>query len=242
VGTHAARIRVTDAYGGAAEQSFDLAVVAAPPPPAPGAWYFALGAGIAVALLGVGSAVSENLKWALLMVFIPLYSKIKREQVLDHFVRGQIYGYVLANPGEHYNAIKVALNLTNGSLAHHLKTLEREQFLKSKRFGLYRRFYPMHMRIPEDGFFAPNEIQKTIIDLIGAQPGITQKEIAQRLGLTPPTVNYHVGILAEHKQIRVDRAGRKTHCFVMDAGMSTVPSAPTGGATTGTPRPGAPRP
>ena len=242
VGTHAARIRVTDAYGGAAEQSFDLAVVAAPPPPAPGAWYFALGAGIAVALLGVGSAVSENLKWALLMVFIPLYSKIKREQVLDHFVRGQIYGYVLANPGEHYNAIKVALNLTNGSLAHHLKTLEREQFLKSKRFGLYRRFYPMHMRIPEDGFFAPNEIQKTIIDLIGAQPGITQKEIAQRLGLTPPTVNYHVGILAEHKQIRVDRAGRKTHCFVMDAGMSTAPSAPTGGATTGTPRPGAPRP
>ncbi len=242
VGTRAARIRVTDAYGGTAEQSFGLAVAPAPPPAGPGAWYLALGAGIALALLGAGSAVSENLKWALLMVFIPLYSKIKREQVLDHFVRGQIYGYVLANPGEHYNAIKVALNLTNGSLAHHLKTLEREQFLKSKRFGLYRRFYPMHMRIPEDGFFAPNEIQKTIVDLIRDQPGITQKEIAERLGLTPPTVNYHVGILAEHKQIRVDRAGRKTHCFVIDAGPSGTTSVPVGGATTGTPRPGAPRP
>ncbi len=241
VGTHTARLRVADAYGATAEQTFDVLVLAPLPPPAPAAWFVVVGAGIAMALLGLGSTLSENLKWALLMVFIPLYSKIKREQVLDHFVRGQIYGYVLANPGEHYNAIKVALNLTNGSLAHHLKTLEREQFVKSKRFGLYRRFYPMHMRIPEDGFFAPNEIQKTIVDLIRAQPGITQKDIAQRLGLTPPTVNYHVGILAEHKQIRVERAGRKTHCYVIDAGTLTT-SAPMGGATSGTPRPGAPRP
>ncbi len=213
-GSQTVRIEVTDAYGGSAEQVFELEVVI-PPAPTPTTVYIVAGVGTALAALGLGTLAIENLKYGLLMIFIPLYSKIKREQVLDHFVRGQIYGYVLANPGEHYNAIKVALNLTNGSLAHHLKTLEREEFLKSKRFGLYRRFYPMHMRIPEDGFFAANEIQKTIVDLIRARPGITQKEISDRLGLTPPTVNYHVGILSEHNQIRVERAGRKTHCFVV---------------------------
>jgi DNA-binding transcriptional ArsR family regulator len=238
-GAHAVRVKVVDSRGGAAEQSFSVEVVVAPAPPPTTAVVVATTLG-AVGALGAAAIASENVKYSLLMIFIPLYSKIKREQVLDHFVRGQIYGYVLANPGEHYNAIKVALSLTNGSLAHHLKTLEREQFLKSKRFGLYRRFYPMHMKIPEDGFFTPNEIQKTIVDLIRSTPAITQKEIAERLGLTPPTVNYHVGILSEHRAIRVERAGRKTHCFVVDAGAPAAGSTPSGGPAT--PGPSAPRP
>jgi hypothetical protein len=238
-GTHPVRIRVSDTYGGQEEQAFTLRVVVAPAPLPTATIVAATTLGL-LALLGASSVVSENVKYGLLMIFIPMYSKIKREQVLDHFVRGQIYGYVLANPGEHYNAIKVALSLTNGSLAHHLKTLEREHFVKSKRFGLYRRFYPMSMKIPEDGFFTPNEIQKTIVDLIRATPGITQKEIAERLGLTPPTVNYHVGILSEHRAIRVERAGRKTHCFVVEPGTAAPTSPPSGGPPS--PGPSAPRP
>ena len=242
-GSHIVRAKVVDAYGAIAELSFDLQVVVAPTPLPTTAVVAATTLGALVAL-GVGAVASENVKYSLLMIFIPLYSKIKREQVLDHFVRGQIYGYVLANPGEHYNAIKLALNLTNGSLAHHLKTLERERFIKSKRFGLYRRFYPMNMKIPEDGFFTPNEIQKTIVELIRATPAITQKEIAEALGLTPPTVNYHIGILSQHGAIRVERAGRKTHCFVIEPGTSTETSTgtstPSGGPAT--PGPSAPRP
>ncbi len=114
-------------------------------------------------------------------------------------------------------------------------------FVKSKRFGLYRRFYPMNMKIPEDGFFAPNEIQKTVLDIIRTNPGITQKEIADHLGLTPPTVNYHIGILSEHRAIRVERAGRKTHCYIIDAPPDGA-TGPAGGPPSGTPRPGAPRP
>ena len=239
VGAQAVRVRVADAHGGSADQAFSVDVVAAPPPPPMAAILFLTVLG-SIAALGASSLASENVKWSLLMFFLPLYSKIKREQVLDHFVRGQIYGYVLANPGEHYNAIKVALNLTNGSLAHHLKTLEREHFIKSKRFGLYRRFYPMNMKIPEDGFFTPNEIQKTVVDLIRSTPGITQKEIAERLGLTPPTVNYHVGILSEHRAIRVERAGRKTHCFVIEGTPGAGGSTSSGGPAT--PGPSAPRP
>ena len=238
-GVHLVRLQVVDSRGGAAEQSFLIEVLVGPAPP-PTAAILAVTTLGALSALGAAAMASENVKYALLMIFIPLYSKIKREQVLDHFVRGQIYGYVLANPGEHYNAIKVALNLTNGSLAHHLKTLEREQFVKSKRFGLYRRFYPMHMKIPEDGFFTPNEIQKTIVDLIRGAPAITQKEIAERLGLTPPTVNYHVSILSGHGAIRVERAGRKTHCFVVEGGTTPGPPTPSGGP--GTPGPSAPRP
>lgn len=210
-------ITVEDNFGCSDTQSFTLTVsqpVVQPPSP-PSTQIYIIGGGVAVSVTSIllAIAISENIKYALLIFFIPLYSKIKRERVLDHFIRGQIYGYILANPGEHYNAIKQALGLTNGSLAHHLKTLEREEYIKSKKFGLYRRFYPRHMRLPDDGTFRMNEIQKQILSIISKKPGISQKEIASFMNITPPTVSYHIGILSNAKIIRVIRNGRKTQCY-----------------------------
>ncbi|MCK4367791.1 MAG: helix-turn-helix transcriptional regulator, partial [Thermoplasmata archaeon] len=68
--------------------------------------------------------------------------------------------------------------------------------------------------IPEDGDFRMNNIQSNIVDFIDENPGISQKEIAQAMNVTPPTVNYHIGILASAKMIRVVREGRRTNCFI----------------------------
>ena len=216
-GTMNVRIEARDMFGLTDVQDFVVEVPALPPPPpvVPDETPYVAGTVVTViSAVAVAALISENVKFALFLLIVPLYTKIKRERVLDHFVRGQIYGYILANPGEHYNAIKHALGLTNGSLAHHLRTLEREEFVKSRKFGLYRRFYPKHMRIPEDGDFRMNNIQSNIVDFIDENPGISQKEIAQAMNVTPPTVNYHIGILASAKMIRVVREGRRTNCFI----------------------------
>lgn len=216
-GTMTVRIEARDMFGLTDVQDFVVEVPALPlpPPVVPDETPYVAGAVVTViSTVAIAALISENIKLALFMLIVPLYTKIRREKVLDHFVRGQIYGYILANPGEHYNAIKLALGLTNGSLAHHLRTLEREEFVKSRKFGLYRRFYPKHMRIPEDGDFRMNNVQKSIVDVIDENPGISQKEIAMVINITPPTVNYHIGILANTKMIRVVREGRRTNCFV----------------------------
>ncbi|MFQ6061540.1 MAG: winged helix-turn-helix transcriptional regulator, partial [Thermoplasmata archaeon] len=211
-GEYKVAIMVKDRYGGKTEQVFLIIVGEKREFPAGALLAGVLTATFVLSLVAL-IGVDENARFLFFLLVAPLYTKIKREKILDHFVRGQIYGYILANPGEHYNGIREALGLTNGSLAHHLRTLERERFVKSKRFGIYRRFYPMHMRIPEDGFRA-NEIQKTILRLIEEHPGISQKEIAGLVNLTPPTINYHVGILANAGLIRVERNGRKTECYL----------------------------
>jgi len=220
-------IQATDNYGAkSAPQTFTITVLPKPDEPPSGPLGIPLpndtnGMIVLIAILGaillISSilAVNENAKYGFLLMLLPLYSKIKREKVLDHFIRGQIFGYVMANPGEHYNAIKQALDITNGSLAHHLRTLEREHFVQSKRFGLYRRFYPWAMRVPEDGYFRMNEIQKSILALCRNQPGVSQKELAGSLNLTPPTINYHIAILAEHGHVSVIRRGRKTQIYVL---------------------------
>jgi len=146
-GSFAIAIKAVDSFGaGSAVQRFTVNVVAPPstPPgtidiPIPRDTTSVMVIGVTVAailLIAAVAVMSENAKYGLLLLIVPLYSKIKREKVLDHFIRGQIFGYIMANPGEHYNSIKQALDMTNGSLAHHLRTLERERFVKSKRFGL----------------------------------------------------------------------------------------------------------
>ena len=74
----------------------------------------------------------------------------------------------------------------------------------------------MHYRIPDQEVFQPNDVQRTILDVIRQSPGITQKEIATRLSLTPPTVNYHIAALNERNLIDVVRHGRSTHCSIVD--------------------------
>ncbi len=145
----------------------------------------------------------ESLKYRLLIFFLPLYTRLKRESVLDHETRGMIRGYIIANPGDHYNSIKSALGLNNGTLAHHLHVLEREMFVKSVRDGRYRRFFPAGARVSIGAHLT--KIQELILDIIRENPGRTQKEIARRIGVTQPAVSYHVNKLIELGKLRVEK-------------------------------------
>ncbi|MEM4729987.1 MAG: NEW3 domain-containing protein [Thermoplasmata archaeon] len=178
-------------------------------------------AAIALGALGALGAGTESGRYGLLsFLLVPLYTKIKRDDVLDHFVRGQVYGYIKANPGEHYNSIRKALSLKNGTLVYHLKTLERENFIKSVMDGRFRRFYPVEMKIPEPSdelVLRMTRIQRELLDIIAKNPGISQKEIASRIGLSAPTVHYHIDILTAARKIYVKRVGRETQCFATES-------------------------
>ncbi len=61
--------------------------------------------------------------------------------MLDQFVRGQIYGYVRANPGDCYSSIRDSLELSNGVVTYHLGELERRGELESRLWGRFKRYY-----------------------------------------------------------------------------------------------------
>lgn len=169
-----------------------------------------------------GVMVHEGWKFkAIMLVAVPLYTRIRKETALDNFTRGRIYGYIEANPGEHYNSIKKALEIPNGSLAYHLRTLEREGFIKALMDGTYKRFYPKRMNLPkgDDGQVVPenlSKMQKLIIDSIEREPGISQREIARALNLAPSTINYHVRMLAVAGVLRVERGLGRSRYFLED--------------------------
>lgn len=172
------------------------------------------GGAIGAALAAINA--TELGRYKFLCFLLPLYTKLKKEEVLDHYVRGKIHGYVLANPGDHYSSIRKALDLTNSSLTYHLRVLEKEELIKSQRDGMYKRFYPIGAKLPDNG--GPfTLVQQRILGAIIETPGTCQKDIASMLGVSSSTVNYHIEKLIEQGLIKARRKGmRIAYYFVGD--------------------------
>jgi uncharacterized membrane protein/predicted transcriptional regulator len=171
-------------------------------------------------LVLVALALNESWKFkAILLFVVPLYTRLRPEVTLDNFTRGRIYGYIEANPGEHYNAIKKALFLPNGSLAHHLDMLIREGYVRFELDGNYKRFYPSHMRLPADGKMSHEagrmtRIQEIVLDTVRDHPGISQREISRTLNLSPSTINYHIRLMATRGLLKLARSLGRTRCYL----------------------------
>jgi len=186
--------------------------------PAPATTAVAAGSALFAALGAALIAGTEAGRFKLLMALAPLYSKIRKEEVLDQFIRGQVFGYVQANPGDHYSSIRETLHLKNGTLAYHLRTLEREDFIFSRMDGIYRRFYPRGTDPARVGKRTNlKETHTRMLELIEAGPGITPKELAGKLGTSHQVASYHIRLLARRGRIRLETRGRNTLCYPASA-------------------------
>lgn len=181
-------------------------------------WWAATMATAAAGTLGAFAALgsTEVGKYKFLSFLLPLYTKLKKDEILDHYTRGKIHGYILANPGDHYNSIKKSLKISNSSFAYHLHVLEREGVIKSRRDGIYKRFYTSEVQIPSNGNVL-KESQRLIIDKIKETPGISQKDIASFLGVSSSTVNYHLQDLIRDNTVKARRIGMKVRYFLTNS-------------------------
>lgn len=203
-------------------ESIDVRVVGSPESEIPVFLFFQIGAVIA-AFVSLGLASTESFGYSLFnIIAFPLYSRIKKEEVLDHFVRGQIYGFIVSNPGEHYNSIREKLKVTNGTLSHHLRTLEVQGFIKSRKESIYRKFYPIEMKFPRDRGVKLSDLQISILNLMGKRSAPTQKDIVSTLGISQQVASYNLRILARKGIVQVQKEGRKRKYYLVDANVSSI--------------------
>lgn len=141
-------------------------------------------------------------------MMIPMFTRICREDVLNNKIRREIYQTIKNNPGISFSELMERLNLKNGTLLYHISTLEREDLIKSKRDGIYRRFYPYFVRLPKKDITKLYGIQRDIVDYIFKHPGCTQTEISSALGLQRQHVHYHIKILIDCDILKAED-GRK---------------------------------
>ncbi len=178
---------------------------------------FAIAIGL-VGFLGFTEVGMLAVFWTLLL---PLFTRLRRKEVLNQFTRGEIYGFIQANPGIHLTAIKENLGLANGVLAYHLKVLVREEFIVVRREGGYKRFYPRDMKVPRKRVHF-TRLQLDIVEKLHLHPGLTQAALARMLGESKQVINYNISVLLAADVVRVEREGGKTLCYVKD-GASIKP-------------------
>lgn len=155
----------------------------------------------------------------ILLLLVLLFLRIKRDKVLDHFVRGQIYGYIVANPGTTYTEIKNKLKVKNGTLTYHLYLLEKMGFVKSERMGKFKTFYPAKMPEGTKRGMILSKIQEKIVSCIKSSPGIGISEMAKKLEIKKQNVSYNVIRLKVLGLVRIEGFARK-HCYLKEARAS----------------------
>ena len=167
---------------------------------------------VAVAFVTVGTEVG---KYRFLLLFMPLYTRLTKEEVLDNECRGVLRGFIYAEPGIHYNEILRRLKMGNGKAAHHLNTLEREGYIKSRSDGRFKRFYPAEMKF----IGAPprlTKIQKIIIETLQESEGLSQRDIARVLEMPFSTANRQLKKLAGMGLVRLEKHGITVKCYLIE--------------------------
>jgi len=193
-------------------------------------WLGAAAAG-AVLIILAAAVLTETMRYSLVLLALPLFTRFKRDQVLDNKNRYSIHGLIIDNPGINFAAILEELGLPMGVITYHLDVLERENYVRSVRDGRLKRFFTTDTRIPKTYRMSPEDIRDALVDLVSAMPGISQKEIIREIGIDRETVGYHLRELVRTRRLRDSKVGRYTVYWAdgrletsREQGQSTVSS------------------
>jgi DNA-binding transcriptional ArsR family regulator len=185
--------------------------------PGPPDWApYASGAAGGALLFGVALYAWPSLKWRAALIVAPLYARLKKADVLENPLRDDILQLVQETPGISASELGRRVDCGWGTLVYHLTVLERMQLVSSAREGRHKRFFAQGRINYSDkgavGLLA-NPAARTILDAIRASPGSIQKDLSERLSLSPGTVAWHVDRLAAEGLVIREDEGRTVRYY-----------------------------
>ena len=173
------------------------------------------GGAAGLALLALSGATFEFIRVVLLIALVtPLLAKRQHHRE-DELTKGRILGYIEANAGIHFSALRDGLGLANGVTAYHTNNLEREGKIISWKHGKHRR-YASSVLSKADRMTVKDPLTGTrlaILEILAekGQLGTTAKDLQQRLDLSRQLLSHHLRQLrSTHLIEEAQQKGRKT--------------------------------
>ena len=118
----------------------------------------------------------------------------------------QIYDYIKSHPGTHTREIERELGMATGDLRYHLYKLSRAGLISTRGTGI-KFIFPSNLFGEKQEIMLgllSQETPREILLCTIKHPGITQKELAERLKHSAPTIWWHMDRL-----LRLGVVGRK---------------------------------
>ena len=165
-------------------------------------------------MMALVAPVHQGLSWRdFFTVVAPLFSRMRREHLLEHPARELIMRRIHDRPGIHYRALLRDLDMANGTLAFHLSRLEKAGYVKCLKAHGRKHFYPTDCH-PDSREWLNTGSRGLIVKFLLASPGATRREVAKALGFGQSTVSYHLSVLRSSELLETRRVGARERCFV----------------------------
>ncbi|MGB2268229.1 MAG: hypothetical protein ACPH5T_05885, partial [Candidatus Poseidoniaceae archaeon] len=142
----------------------------------------------------VGSLMFEFMRVLFIVAFLtPLVAKKKHD---NERTRGRVLGFIEANAGIHFSALRDGLGLANGVTAYHLQILEKERSILSWRDGKLRRYAVSTIDLSDiDSIKSPLAGTRLAILEVLSQSGaigLSGKEIRMQLEISRQLLSHHL--------------------------------------------------
>jgi len=140
------------------------------------------------------------------------FRRIARRNILEQGTRSDIYQLIVATPGISFPSLKERLCLSRGTLTYHLLLLSAQHkivihksngstscFENNGRYeGIERKIFS-HLA---------NEQEKRILDHLLTSPGSTRQDLEGVLGVSGPTITWHMKRLLSDGILNLRKEGR----------------------------------
>ena len=141
------------------------------------------------------------------------------DELLDLQARRRILEYVRANPGMHLRALADKLAMPVSTLEYHCYQLTRHGHLATRETGGFKAFYPgegMDRRDKDILYVVRHEAPRRICAHLLLHPGSTPGELKAVVGLSAPTLSFHLKKMRAAGVLREEPDGRTKRLFVED--------------------------
>jgi predicted transcriptional regulator len=183
------------------------------------------GAG-ALGSLVLGSFMLEFVKVTVLVALVsPMLARMKSNRE-DMLTRGRLLGYLEANAGIHFSALRDALGLANGVTAYHLHTLETTGQIISWRDGKLRRYAISSLSREEIGRIR-NPIAGTRLAILevlseSGNIGLSGTDIRLKLEISRQLLSHHLSELRNGELVEAASEARRPRWRLSDGGMDAL--------------------
>ena len=180
----------------------------------------------ALGSLVLGSLVLEFVKVTVLVALMsPMLARMKSNRE-DMLTRGRLLGYLEANAGIHFSALRDALGLANGVTAYHLHTLESTGQIISWRDGKLRRYAISSLSREEIGRIR-NPIAGTRLAILevlseSGNIGLSGTDIRLKLEISRQLLSHHLNELRNGEMVEAASQARRPNWRLSDSGMDAL--------------------
>ena len=166
---------------------------------------FLTGGLLGMGLVMLSGLVFEFIRVVVLVALVAPMLATKNRHREDDLTKGRILGYIEANAGIHFSALRDGLGLANGVTAYHTNNLEREGKIFSWKSGKNRRYasssVPKHERKRFQNPLTGTRLAVLEVLAEKGQAGTTTKELRERLDISRQLLSHHLNDLKANELI-----------------------------------------